>query len=74
MDTYVFGYSDTSQKHGFTLVLRCNGIAYEFIDPPFDDGVNYLYDYDGAVFIRIPKPEFKWQRKLVDRLVKEVCK
>lgn len=73
-DMYIYGYSDTPQKHGFTLMLRCNGIAYEFVDPPFNDEINFLYDYDGAVFIRIPKPKFKWQRKLVDRLVKEICK
>ena len=73
-DIYVFGYSSTPQKHGFTLMLRCNGIAYEFMDPPFNNGYDYPYDYDGAVIIRIPKPQFKWQRKLVDRLVKEVMK
>ena len=63
MDTYIYGYSDTPQKHHLTLMLRCNGIAYEFVDPSDVD-----VGYEDAVCIRIPRPQYKWQRKVLDRL------
>ena len=61
-DTYIYGYSDTPQKHHLTLMLRCNGITYEFMDTP---------DYE-TVIIRIPRPQFKWQRKVLDNLSREI--
>ena len=64
MDTYIYGYSDTPQKHHLTLMLRCNGIAYEFVESDFD--------YEDAVCIRISKPQYKWQRKVVDRLCRAI--
>jgi len=64
-DTYIYGYSDTPQKHDFTLMLRCNGIVYDFID-------NDRADYEGAVVIRICKPQYKWQRRILDDLVREI--
>ncbi len=62
-DCYIYGYSDTPQKHHLTLILRCNEIAYEFIDPP---------DYEGAVCIHIPKPQYKWQRKVVNHIIERI--
>lgn len=62
-DCYIYGYSDTPQKHNLTLMLRCNEIAYEFIDPP---------DYEGAVCIHIPRPQYKWQRKVVNKLFEAI--
>jgi len=61
---YIYGYSDTSQKHNLTLMLRCNGIEYEFIDSDID--------YGEAVCIHIPKPQYKWQRKVVDNLCEAI--
>lgn len=62
-DCYIYGYSDTPQKYHLTLILRCNEIAYEFVDPP---------DYKEAVCIHIPKPQYKWQRKVVNKLLKTI--
>ena len=60
---YIYGYSDTPQKHDFTLMLRCNGIEYHFEEND---------DYEGAVVICIHKPQYKWQRRILDGLVKEI--
>ena len=64
----IFGYSDTPQKHNFTKRLRMNGIRYEFV---YDDPSP---DYGNKVVIGIPKPEHKWQRVELRKIVEDVLK